>query len=156
MYSHSYPLQQVDPNHPYSDQRPLVAGDNMSQQGQAAGYYQNYQQGPPQDYGNNNYGYQAPQGPPPQQQYGQGYQHAPPQGPPAQQNYDDPSKYTQPAPTYQPPQDSKEGFDQTFKVEKPKWNDLWAGLLFIATFLGFVVCLNHQSPILLLPVLTST
>jgi hypothetical protein len=109
-------------------------------QGQAAGYYQNYQQGPPQDYGNN-YGYQAPQGPPPQQNYSQGYQQSAPQ-----QNYEDPSKYTQPAPTYQPPQDSKEGFDQTFKVEKPKWNDLWAGLLFIATFLGFVVRILWLAP----------
>lgn len=25
--------------------------------------------------------------------------------------------------------DEKQSFDQTFKVEKPKWNDLWAGVL---------------------------
>ena len=33
----------------------------------------------------------------------------------------------------------KIGFDQAFKIEKPKWNDWWAGLLFIATFGAFVV-----------------
>lgn len=31
----------------------------------------------------------------------------------------------------QAPQDlgEKRTFDQTFKIEKPKWNDLWAGVL---------------------------
>lgn len=29
-------------------------------------------------------------------------------------------------------------FDQVFKVEKPKWNDLWAGILFLIVFFGFV------------------
>ncbi|KAI9678273.1 MAG: putative choline transporter, neither null mutation nor overexpression affects choline transport [Caeruleum heppii] len=29
-------------------------------------------------------------------------------------------------------------FDQDFKINKPKWNDLWAGILLIITFLGFV------------------
>lgn len=28
-------------------------------------------------------------------------------------------------------------FTQQFKVDKPKWNDWWAGLLFLATFAGF-------------------
>jgi hypothetical protein len=28
-------------------------------------------------------------------------------------------------------------FDQQFQVQGPKYNDLWAALLFIATFLGF-------------------
>jgi hypothetical protein len=27
------------------------------------------------------------------------------------------------------PQDNKQSFEQTFKVEKPKLNDLWAGIL---------------------------
>jgi len=34
--------------------------------------------------------------------------------------------------------DQKHEFNQTFKVEKPKWNDLWAGLLFLAVCAGFV------------------
>ncbi|EME38500.1 hypothetical protein DOTSEDRAFT_140590 [Dothistroma septosporum NZE10] len=34
--------------------------------------------------------------------------------------------------------DGKQDFTQTFKIERPKWNDLWAGLLFIAVFMGFV------------------
>lgn len=122
----------------------------MSQPGgQAAGYYNNAP--PQQGYGygapppQQNYGYN--QGPPPQN-YG-GPQHAGfqqsteyQQMPPPQQSfeYQDPNKYTQAAPTYAPPQDSKQGFDQTFKIQKPKFNDWWAGLLFIATFLGFVVC----------------
>ncbi|KAJ5684076.1 uncharacterized protein N7477_000421 [Penicillium maclennaniae] len=29
-------------------------------------------------------------------------------------------------------------FDEAFKIEKPKWNDIWAGLLLIAVFLGYV------------------
>ncbi len=28
-------------------------------------------------------------------------------------------------------------FDQAFQIQRPKWNDIWAGLLFIAVFLGF-------------------
>lgn len=28
-------------------------------------------------------------------------------------------------------------FTQQFKLDKPKWNDWWAGLLFLATFAGF-------------------
>lgn len=48
------------------------------------------------------------------------------------QNYDR-FKPSQPPPTYGqnfvPPQDSKQTFHQTFKIEKPKYNDLWAGLL---------------------------
>jgi hypothetical protein len=27
------------------------------------------------------------------------------------------------------PQDNKQSFEQTFKIEKPKLNDLWAGIL---------------------------
>jgi hypothetical protein len=34
--------------------------------------------------------------------------------------------------------EAKPSFDQAFKVEKPKWNDIWAGLLFLAVFAGFV------------------
>ncbi|KAL9118003.1 MAG: hypothetical protein Q9187_005455 [Circinaria calcarea] len=31
----------------------------------------------------------------------------------------------------------KQTFDQAFKLEKPKYNDIWAGILLILTFLGF-------------------
>ena len=34
--------------------------------------------------------------------------------------------------------DNKPTYEQAFKVEKPKWNDIWAGLLFIAVCAGFV------------------
>ena len=80
--------------------------------------------------------YNAPNGPPPQQ-YGA------PSGPPPQQN----GQYAQPPPNYgqnygQAEQGygggDKPSFDQTFKIEKPKWNDLWAGILFIAVFAGYV------------------
>ncbi|KAF2002207.1 DUF580-domain-containing protein [Amniculicola lignicola CBS 123094] len=33
--------------------------------------------------------------------------------------------------------DEKHSFEQTFKIQKPKYNDLWAGVLFIAVFLGY-------------------
>lgn len=78
---------------------------------------------PPQ-YGSQPYGvYQPPPNPPPQPQYG-----PPPNTPP----------------TNFPPTngdgefDEKLAFDQTFKIEKPKWNDLWAGILVgLATVLSF-------------------
>ncbi|CAL8580777.1 pH nine-sensitive protein 1 [Xanthoria parietina] len=73
-----------------------------------------------------------------QQPNGNGYQqpHYPP-GPDlkAQQP---PPNYGQ---EYQMPQtagDGKQTFDQAFKLDKPKYNDLWAGILLILTFLGFV------------------
>ncbi|KAF2278621.1 DUF580-domain-containing protein [Westerdykella ornata] len=57
--------------------------------------------------------------------------------------------YTQPPPNYGSPPGpppngpqqvygEKRDFDQKFAIEKPKWNDWWAGLLLIAVFLGFV------------------
>jgi len=57
-------------------------------------------------------------------------------GPDAQQ-YDQ-SKYQQPPPQYgnnsyvspnYAPQGEKQDFNQAFKLDKPKWNDWWAGLL---------------------------
>jgi hypothetical protein len=100
----------------------------MAHQGQAADYYNGggapqqpedaYYQGQPK------YGQEPPQ-------YGQNYQqsYAPPQGaPPMQQNGYQQDTYNQ---------DSKT-FEQQFKLEKPKYNDWWAGLLFIAVFLGYV------------------
>lgn len=46
-------------------------------------------------------------------------------------------------PPYPPQVDQKLGppptYDEIFAVQKPKWNDVWAGLLFLATCAGFVV-----------------
>ncbi|KAL8865491.1 MAG: hypothetical protein Q9174_006856, partial [Haloplaca sp. 1 TL-2023] len=65
---------------------------------------------------------------------------APMQYPPPQQPYQQP-QYQQPPPNYGqnyqnngPPQapmggDGKQTFDQAFKLDKPKYNDLWAGIL---------------------------
>lgn len=103
--------------------------------GEAADYYQ---QG-----GSNGYGYGAgPQTQQPQQAYGGGQpqyqqQYPPPQNqpyqpkPPYEQN---PNNNEAPPPYgYQPPEAVGGGkeytFDQAFKVDKPKWNDLWAGIL---------------------------
>lgn len=95
--------------------QPAQGGYNMSYgQGYNQGYNQSYNQG---------YGGGDAQAPPPQQQ---------------------PMQYAQNPPQYQseaPPQPITQGggdFDKTFKIDKPKYNDLWAGLLLIATFLGFV------------------
>lgn len=98
----------------------------MAQSGQAASYYNSsntYQE------------YAPPQAAPPQ-----GYQSYPeqpnyaqqPQYQPPQQAQHEPKYNIQP-PTYgeafNPPQDSNQDFKDTFKIQKPKWNDLWAGLL---------------------------
>lgn len=40
-----------------------------------------------------------------------------------------PPQYAQNAPPPPPPQQSGYNFDDAFKIEKPKFNDLWAGLL---------------------------
>ncbi|KAL9044745.1 MAG: hypothetical protein Q9214_002138 [Letrouitia sp. 1 TL-2023] len=60
------------------------------------------------------------QQPPPN--YGQNYQKIAPPGPPP------------------PPQvgtDGKQTFEQAFKLDNPKYNDLWAGILLILVFCGF-------------------
>ncbi|KAH5783381.1 hypothetical protein HBI88_104920 [Parastagonospora nodorum] len=98
----------------------------MAQQGQAADYYSGGGGAPMQQPQDAYYQGQPkyPQEPP---QYGQNY--APPQGQPPQQNngYQQDGYGT----------DSKT-FEQQFKLDKPKYNDLWAGALFIAVFLGYV------------------
>nr|POE88002.1 protein pns1 [Quercus suber] len=73
--------------------------------------------------------------PPPQQQQQQ-------QPPYEQRQYGGP-QYMPPPPTYQQnygqwDQNEKPTFDQVFRVEKPKWNDWWAGLLFLLVAAGFV------------------
>lgn len=86
-------------------------------------------------YTNGTNGYQGPkenyqmQPPPPSQQ-------------PYQQQYNGPQNMP-PPPTYQQNsgqwnQNEKPTFDQAFKVDKPKYNDLWAGALLILVFAGFV------------------
>ncbi|KAF2475761.1 DUF580-domain-containing protein [Lindgomyces ingoldianus] len=91
----------------------------MANRGEAADYYN----GAPQD---NNYQMEStkyPQQPP---QYGQNYE--PPQGAPPNE--------TQP-PYGQLNGEGKQTFEQAFTIQSPKYHDLWAGLLFIAVFLGF-------------------
>ncbi|EEA27314.1 putative choline transporter, neither null mutation nor overexpression affects choline transport [Talaromyces marneffei ATCC 18224] len=51
-----------------------------------------------------------------------------------QQGYPPPS---QPPPQQYPPENPP-SYDELFKIEKPKFNDIWAGLLLIAVFLGYV------------------
>lgn len=109
----------------------------MAHHGQAESYYndqnpgQQYQPppGPPQGYQQQ---YQSPTGPP--QGYQQQYQH------PQQESFQNGAKYSQQPPTYGQNfdigQDNKQSFQETFKVDKPKFNDLWAGLL--VRFLHFI------------------
>ena len=108
----------------------------MAQQGESAGYYSGAPQQPQQaynqgQYGQQQYGQQAPmnygQQPP---QYGNNY--APPQGPPPPQHPQQQNGYTEM--NY----GEKPNFEQAFKIERPKYNDWWAGLLLIAVFLGYV------------------
>jgi hypothetical protein len=78
--------------------------------------------------------YQAPPGPPPDQQqkeYSQGGGYGYGQQPPQYNMSYSPQGYEATG--------QKLDFSQAFKLDKPKWNDLWAGLLFIATFGAFVV-----------------
>ncbi|KAK5087052.1 putative choline transporter, neither null mutation nor overexpression affects choline transport [Lithohypha guttulata] len=110
----------------------------MAQQGEAGAYYnQPYQQQQPQGYAQ----YQPPTGPP--QNYQQ-FQQGPAQPfPPMQQGPYDGKQIGQQNPpmygeSFVPPMDDKQTFQDTFKIQKPKWNDLWAGLLLLATFFGFV------------------
>jgi hypothetical protein len=84
-------------------------------------YQQQYQQGPPPQ--------QYQQGPPQQyQQNGQQYQQQPPQFSQAPPQYGKQPNYGG---------GDKQDFHQTFKVDKPKFNDIWAALLFLACFAGF-------------------
>ena len=104
----------------------------MANQGEASQYYQ----------GNN--GYQMNQPPPQQQGYGYGAPqqqggYGPPPGPPPQQQHY--GGGMPPPPNYgqQYSADQKPQFEEAFKIEKPKWNDLWAGILFIIVCAGYVV-----------------
>jgi hypothetical protein len=65
----------------------------------------------------------------------QNYQQQPYQ----QQDYQQNASNDQ-APPYSAPSNpnEKQDFHEAFKVPKPKWNDLWAAILFLATFAGFI------------------
>jgi hypothetical protein len=70
----------------------------------------------------------------PQPQYGQSAQY---QQPPMEQQYpQQPPVYNQ-QPVNAP--NEKVDFNQAFQVQGPKYNDIWAALLFLVTFAGFVV-----------------
>ncbi|KFY88055.1 hypothetical protein V500_06586 [Pseudogymnoascus sp. VKM F-4518 (FW-2643)] len=96
------------------------------------GQQQNYQQQP---YQQQNYQQQPNQQQPYQQQ---NYQ---------QTDYNQNASNDQ-APPYNAPSNpnEKQEFHEAFKVSKPKWNDLWAAILFLATCAGFIavsgLCLN--------------
>ncbi|CAF9932911.1 MAG: hypothetical protein GOMPHAMPRED_006699 [Gomphillus americanus] len=92
----------------------------------------NYQQPPQYNQNYGNQGYAQNQG------YGQNQGYA--------QNGGYEQQYTQQAPNYNASNtqsykpnmgDGKQSFDQAFKLDKPKYNDLWAGILLILVFLGF-------------------
>lgn len=119
------------PQGPATEQMHGGSADNYFQEGQ-----QDTRYAPQQQYGQQPQQYQnggQQQYYPPQQQQQQQQQYPPPQQ----------QQFSQQPPTYnqQAPQNNNEkiNFNQTFKVDKPKYNDIWAALLFLATFAGFVV-----------------
>ncbi|KYK56454.1 DUF580 domain protein Pns1 [Drechmeria coniospora] len=115
-----YLLQPQQPQQPQQQQR---TGPSNGQQGQQQ-QWQQWQQ--PQGYNDGNQNWNN--------QQGQGYEQT---GAYQQQQY----HYGAPPPySFNPPQgpDEKYGFEQAFKIEKPKWNDIWAGILFLLVCAGFV------------------
>jgi hypothetical protein len=117
--------------------------------GEADQYYNQSQGQPAQQYQQSGYGYQQQQ----QQQpgYQSGYQQQQPGYQPGYQQqqpgYDQYQQTGYQQPGYQPkPENGFQGepagdqrhtFEQAFKLDKPKYNDLWAGILFIAAVGGF-------------------
>jgi hypothetical protein len=77
-----------------------------------------------------------------QGQYQPQAQYPPPQQPPYQQQAPPPQQYPQQPPQYgQQPytgNGEKIGFEQTFTIDRPKYNDIWAAMLFLLTFAGFI------------------
>jgi hypothetical protein len=88
-------------------------------------------------YGGEAANYYNQQPPPPPNAY---QKHAPPQ--PVYNNGPANGGHYAPPP-YPPPQSEPKGpppsYEEVFAIQKPKWNDVWAGLLFLATCAGFVV-----------------
>lgn len=107
------------------------AADEFFRGAPDGGQQQNYQQQPYQQQNYQQQPYQQQQ-----QQQQQPYQ---------QQNYQqtdyNPNAGNDQAPPYNAPANpnEKQEFHEAFKVTKPKWNDLWAAILFLATCAGFVV-----------------
>jgi hypothetical protein len=149
----------MNPNNQGYGQQPYYNGQQQYQQGYNGPPQQQYQQ---QQYN---------QGPSPQQ-YDQQYNQGPPPQQYQQYNNNGPSEQQMPHPpsygqNYSSP-DGKASFENTFKVERPKWNDvrqkseeshfqahtnrraqIWAGILLIAVFLGYTgvsgYCLYYYS-----------
>lgn len=95
------------------------------------------QQYPPPQNGNYGPVYSQPQQQPPPSAY------PPPNQPYPQQPYQQQPYQQQPYAQEQPSQfqygDEKVPFEQAFKIDKPKYNDLWAGILFLLFMAGFTV-----------------
>jgi hypothetical protein len=93
--------------------------------------YENKPDAPPPSYDpyanqpQQQYGGQPPYGN--QQPYQQPYPNQPPNMPPPNNGPPNGGGYG----------DEKVTFDQNFKIQKPKWNDLWAGILFLLVCAGF-------------------
>lgn len=80
---------------------------------------------------------QQQQYPPPNPEYQQ-------YPPPSQGGYSAVSSYGDQPPQQQQQQfqygsDAKVPFDEAFKIERPKYNDVWAGVLFLVFMAGFTV-----------------
>ncbi|PNY29793.1 Protein PNS1 [Tolypocladium capitatum] len=113
--------------------------------GEADSYAASGQQerGPPQQYGQQQWQHQGYYNNSGNQGWNnQGYDQNGYQPPPQQPQYD---PYQQPMygapPPYgvNPPKGNEQyGFDQAFKIAKPKYNDWWAGILLILVFAGYV------------------
>jgi hypothetical protein len=103
--------------------------------GEADNYYNGGQQ---QQY-NGGYQQQYQPQPPPATFQQQPYQQQPYQQQPYQQDPSQNGGGYMPAQGYNDNGNEKGSFDQQFKIAKPKYNDLWAGILLILVFAGFVV-----------------
>ncbi len=94
--------------------------------GDAAGYYMQQPPPPVPPHPPNTY-----QGYPPQQN-----------GPYNNTQTDGQADGNEAPPPYPPPDSGPKGsppsYDELFAIKKPKWNDLWAGILFLLTCAGFV------------------
>jgi len=99
--------------------------------GEADSYYNAQQGNGPQQYYPPQQPYQQQQQP--QQGYNQNYQQPPY---PPQNGHQVPPN---PNAGFNGEFDEKNDFEQQFKIDKPKWNDWWAGVLLILFFAGFIV-----------------
>jgi hypothetical protein len=112
--------------------------DKPQRGGAADSYYQQGQQDVGMRHQQHQYGqqYQAPNIPPPHQSYQQ--------YPPQQQQYNSSSFQQYNAPRPQGDKQTEQAsfgnhtFTQSFNIERPKFNDIWATILFVLVFAGFV------------------